>query len=96
MSLLAGIKPEASCQALNIGTGVMTTINDVARLVTNTIDSKKSVKSSYIDYDSKRPREIEVFTRMADITRSRQLLGYEPRVSLPSGIEKYVNWYLGR
>lgn len=96
MSLLAGIKPEASCQALNIGTGVMTTINDVARLVTNTIDSKKSVKSSYIDYDSKRPREIEVFTRMADITRSRQLLGYEPRVSLPSGIEKCANWYLGR
>jgi len=80
---------------INVGTGVMATINDVASLIGNALGSK-SPTIVHADYDSKRPRDIEVYTRVADITRAREWLQYEPRVSLQSGIKRYVDWYLRR
>ncbi|MBT9132643.1 MAG: UDP-N-acetylglucosamine 4-epimerase [Syntrophomonadaceae bacterium] len=94
MTLLAGIKPEARCQAINVGTGTMTTINEVASLIAKALDSKNPVKSVYVDYNDKRPRTIEVFTRCAGTTKAINLLQYEPEITLASGIEKYINRYL--
>ncbi len=96
MTLLTVTRPEARCQTINLGTGTMTTINSIASLVTNALDGTNPAKAIHIDYDDKRPRCIEVFSRVADIARARQLLQYEPEVSLPAGIGKYINWRLGR
>jgi len=96
MSLLAAIKPEAGCQTINIGTGIMTAINEVVSLIAKALDSKNPVKTIYVNYDDKRPRKIEVFTRVAAITKARKFLQYEPKISLSSGIQKYVEWRLGR
>jgi UDP-glucose 4-epimerase len=95
MTLLASVRPEARCQVINIGTGVKTTINELASLIGSALGNK-SPTIEHIDFDSKRPRDIEAFTRVADITRAREWLQYEPKVSLPSGIAKYVDWCLGR
>ena len=94
MTLLAGIKPEAKCQAINIGTGIMNTINAIAGLLLNIMD-KKSIKPVYIDYDGKRPREIEILTRHANTTRATRLLQYQPKTDLRSGITKYITWCTG-
>ena len=96
MTLLAAIKPEAKCQAINIGTGIMVTINEAASLVANILNSRKPVNPLYVDYDDKRPRQIEVFTRRAGTTNAVSLLQHRPETSLVSGVEKYINWYLGR
>ncbi len=94
MGLLAGIKPEARCQAINIGTGIATTINDLAELITKSINRKSVSKPAYIDYDGKRPRQIEVFSRVADTDKAKKLLRHEPKTTLASGVRKCIDWQL--
>jgi UDP-glucose 4-epimerase len=96
MTLLAAVKPEVRCQTINIGTGITATINDLTSIVRRVLDSRRDVKDMYIDYDDKRPREIEVFRRLADITKAKKYLQYEPGISLESGVKKYADWWLGR
>jgi UDP-N-acetylglucosamine 4-epimerase len=38
-------------------------------------------------------RHGDVKDSMADITRARTLLGYEPSVSLEAGLKKTLDWY---
>ena len=40
------------------------------------------------------PRPGDVRDSQADISLARQLLGYEPRVTLVEGLEHTVRWYL--
>ena len=94
MTLLATLEDKASCQAINIGTDVTTTINELAHLTTKIINSKNPIKPVYVNYDDLRPREIEVFSRTADISKARKLLQYEPETPLESGVRKYIDWYL--
>lgn len=96
MTLLAGIKPETSCKVINIGTGIMVSINEVSDMIVKALGSENRVRPIYVDYDDKRPRTIEAFTRVADIARAREWLQYEPKVSLQSGIKRYIDWCLGR
>jgi UDP-glucose 4-epimerase len=86
MTLLATINNEASCQTINIGTGISTSINDLAFLIMRLSNHKNPIK--YVEYNNKRPREIEVFSRTADITKARKLLRYKPNTSLESGTIK--------
>lgn len=92
MSLLAAVKPETRCQIVNIGTGRAASINELAELVIESMNSKTSPELLYMDYDDKRPPGIEVFRRLADTAKARRLLQYEPETSLASGIKKYINW----
>lgn len=96
MTLLAAIEPGAKCQAINVGTGVMTTINEVASLIATALDRKNPVKFAHVGYNDKRSRTIEVFTRCADTRRATCLLQYKPETTLESGIQKYISWYLKR
>lgn len=96
MTLLAAVEPKAKCQAINIGTGIKTSINELDRLILKALNSKNPVKTTYIDYDEKRPRSIETFNRCADTARAIELLQYKPEVTLAPGIKKYINWYLRR
>lgn len=96
MSLLAAVEPKAKCQIINIGTGITTSINELAKLILKAMDSKNPLKVTYVDYDDKRPRSIETFNRCASTSRAIELLGYKPEVVLASGIEKYIDWYLRR
>lgn len=96
MTLLAITKPEARCRTINIGTGATTTINGVAGMVTSALDGASQSRIMHIDYDDKRPRRIEVFSRTADTATARQLLQYKPGVSAEAGIKKYIDWRMGR
>jgi nucleoside-diphosphate-sugar epimerase len=37
-----------------------------------------------------------VMRRLPDISRARELLGYEPRVELEDGLRATIQWQLGR
>jgi len=53
---------------------------------------KKILKaSSHIIEDNNRPGEVWKFE--ADISRARQLLGYEPKIDIEEGLEKTMAWY---
>ncbi len=92
MTLLAAQNPETKCQEINIGTGDMITINELADLIVKIIDARYTAKPEHVNYDRKRPQAVEVFNRRAGVARARRLLQYTPGTTLVSGIKKYLDW----
>ena len=93
MSLLAGASDAGVNQILNFGTGKAVSINELADKVLTVLDLKGKIKVSLIDYDRRRSREIEVFSRIANVDKAEKELGYRPKVTLDEGLRKYVDWY---
>jgi UDP-glucose 4-epimerase len=86
--LLAGLTDEAVGQTVNLGSGREVTVNDLAQEV-KTVAGELDVP---IVYDAPRPGD--VLRLCADTTRARQLLGFEPEVTLHEGLIKLRDWYL--
>ena len=70
---------------VNVGSGRATTIREVAEMVAEALD----VKIEPLLRGEFRPGEMRHLT--SDISRIRKV-GYEPRVDLMQGIEKYIGW----
>jgi len=93
LTVTAARADRAIDQILNVGTGVVTKASDLAKLVLNVTGSNSSIVLKDFD-QSNRPREIEVFNRVADIGKARQL-GYEPQISIRDGIAATISWIQG-
>jgi UDP-glucose 4-epimerase len=93
MTLIAAMKEETKCQAINIGTTVAVSIKKLADIITHSTGNN-SLKPVYVNYGGYRPLEIEVFNRTSDITKAINLLDYKPVVPLKDGIKNYIDWYL--
>jgi UDP-glucose 4-epimerase len=85
--LLAGEHPSAVGETINIGTGVDVTIADLARRVATATERPDAV----IEHDEPRPGD--VYRLIADVSRARTLLGFEPRVSMSEGLQRLLQWY---
>ena len=85
-NLLALESDRTDFLALNIGTGVATSVLQIARLLANglTKNFEPEVVSKY--------REGDIRHCVADISRARDLLGYTPKVSLKEGVPQLLNW----
>lgn len=88
MTLLAGIKQECRNMIINIGTGNAISINMLANIVLN--ETNKKVKIVHIDYESSRPLDVEIFHRVADTLKSRDLIGYRNLTPIEVGLSKYI------
>jgi UDP-glucose 4-epimerase len=86
ITIKAALSNKALTEAINIGTGVSTSVNDLARIIAKSVNSK--LKEKHVDYDKTRPRSIEVFNRTADITKAKKLLNYRPKTRLDDGIKR--------
>ena len=73
-------------QVYNFGTGIETSIREIAEYI-----AKKFGVG--IDYAEARPGEVTNFC--ADITKVRKL-GFEPKVNIWEGIDKYILWRKGQ
>src|SRR5262249_2856095 len=84
--VLAAARLESS-DPINLGSGQEITIRDLVRLIAakTGFDGKICFAPGQPDGQ---PR------RCLDISRARQLLGYEPRVSLSEGLDRTIRWYL--
>ena len=76
-------------EVLNIGTGRQTSINGLARMVLE-LTGKTDLIPVYYP-----PRPGDIKHALADISKAKELLGYEPKVSLHQGLSKLVRWYQG-
>lgn len=85
-NLLALETDKADYQALNVGTGVGTSIRAVSRLLAEGLglDLEPEIVGKY--------REGDIRHCVADISKARSLLGYEPRVTLARGIPELLSW----
>jgi dTDP-L-rhamnose 4-epimerase len=85
-NLLAIETDNADYQALNIGTGVATSVREVCELLAAGlgVDIEPEIVGKY--------REGDIRHCVSDISKARTLLGYEPKVSLEKGIPELLTW----
>jgi nucleoside-diphosphate-sugar epimerase len=73
---------------INAGRDDRITINEAANLVFEII----GWKPKQIKYDLGKPQGVA--SRAADLTKSKSLLGWSPKVSYEMGFKKTIDWYL--
>jgi dTDP-L-rhamnose 4-epimerase len=85
-NLLALESDRANYQAINVGTGRATSVRAVSRLLAQGLglDLDPEIVAKY--------REGDIRHCVADISKARTLLGYEPKVSLEQGIPELLSW----
>jgi UDP-glucose 4-epimerase len=82
--LLAMEKPHEKCEAVNIGTGKPTSINELANILTKLSD-KTDLKPIY-----RAPREGDIRNSYADISKAQKMLNFKPKIGLEEGLESLV------
>jgi dTDP-L-rhamnose 4-epimerase len=85
-NLLALETDRADYQVLNVGTGRATTIRTIAEVIAKGLgkDIRPEITGNF--------REGDIRHCVADISKARQLLGYEPTVSLEAGLDELLGW----
>jgi len=81
-------KKETFGQIINIGCGESISIN---RLVDSVLEaSGRNRDSYYIQYGKERPGDQRHM--VADISKAKRVLGWEPKMNLVEGLRKTINW----
>ena len=83
--LLAGEHLQSS-DPVNVGTGVETRIRDLADMIAHFTGY-----DGRIAWDSTKPDGQP--SRRLDVTRARELMGFEAKVGLEEGLRKTVEWF---
>lgn len=83
---IAALKP-MGYEIINLGGHELMPINDLIATLEGIIGKKADIVQH-----ARHPADI--LTSQADVSYARQVLGWEPQVSLESGIQKVVEWYL--
>ena len=86
-NLRAAESTAAVGEIINIANGHRTTLNELLETM-KTVTGRSDVKARH-----EPPRAGDVRDSLADLTRARVLLGYEPRVSLEEGLKLTFDWW---
>ncbi|NLF01200.1 MAG: NAD-dependent epimerase/dehydratase family protein [Anaerolineales bacterium] len=91
-TMRAATTPEAVGKAFNIGANRETSVNELARLVLALTGSRSEIVhvASAAAYGA---RFEETRRRVPDISRAREILGFEATVSLEEGLRQTVAWF---
>ncbi len=84
--LRAAVAPGASGKVINVATGGRISLNDLFRSLARI--TGRTVQPQYAP-----GRAGDVRDSQADITRAREVLGYQPLVGLDEGLSRTVDWY---
>ncbi|MCA9436172.1 MAG: GDP-mannose 4,6-dehydratase [Candidatus Omnitrophica bacterium] len=70
----------------NLGGSHSTRLIDLVHTISEALDKKPE-----IEFQPTQPGDVPL--TLADISRARDELGYEPKISVPEGIQRFVDWY---
>lgn len=84
--ILALTKEKADFQVFNIGSDTRTDVLTIAKTLCNAYESNINLSVTG-DY-----RLGDIRHNIADISKAKRLLGYQPKVSFDEGISNFVNW----
>ena len=74
-------------EIFNLGGHEVMSINEVIELIEKLLGKKA-------DRHYAPAHPADVFSNVADVSKARTMLGWEPRVGLHEGVQNLVNWYL--
>ena len=72
-------------EILNIGSGRSTELTELIEIIEQILDKKAT-----IEYDEKQQGDVDV--TLANIAKSKDLIGYEPKIDIRTGIKRYIEW----
>lgn len=78
-----------TCDPVNIGYGKTVTVKDVVRYILKA----SGYDHAKVVFNVSKPTAIPY--RMVDVSKARQVLGFEPSLSLEEGLVDTVRWYVG-
>jgi len=81
--------PKSIGEVINIGSGTEISIGDLAKKIVSIIGKDVEITS---DKDRIRPTKSEVNRLLADRTKAKKLVDWEPKVSLEEGLKKTIDW----
>jgi len=79
-------KEEANGEVFNVGSGVATTVKEVAELLKKFYDSNISI------FISGKYRLGDIRHNYADLNKAKTLLGFIPKYNFQKGISEFVSW----
>ena len=88
-NLLAGEK-NVPGEIFNIGAGNPITLNNLGKLILQ-LTGKEHLKLEYTD-----PRPGDIKHSYADLTKAKNLLGFQPKYKQEEGLREYFNWYINK
>lgn len=94
-NLLAAItvNPDAVNQVYNIAVGESTTLNELFKILKDelsiAVGAPQASKVVYKDF-----RQGDIGHSLADISKARRLLGYEPKYKIREGVHLAIDWYI--
>jgi UDP-glucose 4-epimerase len=91
---LVAARSRVSDVSVNVGTGVETTLDELAHLLLWAMG--RSAPQPQLAVDRVATAADVVARRSADIKRAKSLLGWEPRVQLGEGLTRTVEWWRSR
>jgi len=74
-------------QVINFARGERTTLNELLNIL------KRITGHTDVEADYREPRTGDVRHSLADITRAREMLGYEPQTGLEDGLRQTIDWW---
>lgn len=81
-SVVAALESEKDNVPVNIGTGIDTTVAELAKILINAVG---------VDVEPQfNPRDVLVSRRAADITRAKEVLGWEPTITVEDGMTELI------
>ncbi|MGA7934860.1 MAG: NAD-dependent epimerase/dehydratase family protein [Kovacikia sp.] len=86
-ALLLALEHCANCEAINLGSGQPITIQQAVEVILK-LTGHSTAKPVF---DASKPTTIPI--RLVDLTKARELLNYQPRVSFEEGIKNTIEWY---
>jgi len=85
-NLLACEAPNVSGKVFNVGCGARVSLNDV-------LTSLSKITGKTLEAKFEPPRDGDIRDSQADISQARELLAYDPQISLEMGLERTFEWY---
>ena len=93
-NILACAAPEAAGKVINIATAQRHTLNKTLQILQKVVGRDAGSRmAANLEPIYAPPRSGDILHSEADITLSRRLLGYEPKIFFEEGLEKTVAWY---
>ncbi len=80
------IKKNYKCEIFNLGNSKTENLMDVVNIIEKNIGKKAK-----IDYLPMQPGDVPM--SFADIDKSKKKLGFDPKIDIDTGIEKFISWF---
>jgi UDP-glucose 4-epimerase len=89
-AVMLGIESDVGGETFQIATGRESTVGEVAQMISDEL-SRRGVE---MKLDNEAPRLGDVARNFSDTTKAKEILGWAPKMTLPTGIARTIEYFI--